>query len=212
MTKFEKFSRWLYQLNEFNLLVAFCVLAFFGLPFYLCYRSLKEMWERYRPRTEEEKKCAQREKIKKEIESGKVRLRDLPRNHPPQHELFDFEKVEHSRYRRKYLIYVATSDDRQIGQFFENEKEWLEKWSWKYGLHILHLDDQEQLFEQMCYPQDKVHLHHGFLRDLNYWTGDREYGASVMPFRYYPLEDESVMPLKEQMEMMAQDIYEEPFC
>lgn len=211
MSKLDTAIRVVGKINEFDKAVAFVTIVILGFPLIILFFMGKGIYESFKSKREKgrNREDSEKEELRQRIEAGEVRLRDLPHEHRPQLDLYSFEKVEHPRYERNILFYVNSEKDCAIRAFLNNEREWIEEWTWKYGFKIEMLKDQDSFLDQMCYPQDRVFLKHGFLRDLNYWTGDYDYRASVMPFKYYELEEGSIESLKQQMENLAQDIYEE---
>lgn len=212
MSHLQTLKRIVYKIDDFNNSIAILLgLIFLAPPFLLYEKTCKLIKDNSPKGRRERKEEEERQKLRKRFESGELRLRNMPHVPVPENRDIPFEYVKEPRFKDNVLLYVSTADEPSIRQFMDEEWGSVEEWAKKYGFEVTKPFDQEQLFDQMAYPQDKVYLKHGFLRDLRTWSTDREYPTYTMHFKYYPLEPGTKDSLKEQLENIAQDIYEEPF-
>lgn len=195
------------KVNYANFVVWCVICLVVAYPFIVVGKVIYLIWRRYHPEKEEPK--TEEELLQERIERGEVSLASLPHTHNPLSDRFSFKPLDTPRYPRTDMLYVATAEDAGIRTFLAEEKEWLDAWAEKYGFRIVVLDDQETLLSQMCFPQDRSLLEHGFLNDLNCWTSEREYHTSMMPFRYFPLKDGDAESLRCQIDLIAQEMYDE---
>lgn len=207
MNKLTAVNKVLEKVNFANFIVWCTIGLVAAFPFIVVGKIIYYIWHRYHPEKEEPK--TEQEMIAERIERGELSLSSLPHTHNPLSDRFSFKAQDSPRYSRTDMLYVATAEDMGIRAFLAEEKAWLDAWTEKYGFNIVVLDNQEELLSQMCFPQDRALLEHGFLNDLNCWTSEREYHTSVMPFRYFPLKDGDAESLRCQINLIAQEMYEE---
>lgn len=206
MSKLSTIGRVLDKVNCANIAVWGIICLAITFPFIAVGVAIRYIWRKNHPKKEEAKTAE--ELLKERIERGELSLSDLPHTHNPLSDRFSFKPQDSPRYPRTDMLYVATAEDACIRAFLVEEKAWLDAWTEKYGLNIVMLDKQEDLLSQMCFPQDRVFLEHGFLNDLNIWTSEREYHTSMMPFRYFPMKEGDTESLRCQMELIAQEMYD----
>lgn len=196
------------KINEYNLFLLAFLIMIPALPLVALYEGCRKIYRHFRPvkviKTE-------RELLLERIERKEVRLCDLPHEHHPQDPEFTFVHADIPRFPKNQLTYVASEDDSMVRTFLTKEKDWLDAWTEKYGFRIVLPSCQEDLLNELCFPQDRELLAHGLLRDKHMWSSDREYGVPVSLFRYYPLENLPVPEMKELLECIAQDIYDERY-
>lgn len=177
------------------------------LPFYIALM----MWEGIEEHRAEKKRKREEKKdpkyeIRKKLEAGEVRLCDLPHQHDEQSNLFAFYENPDKKFYGYQFFYLAMEPDDRISHFLQEEKEAIASWTEWYGFEITIVEDVEAFLADMCFPQDKVYLRHGLLRNGACTTSDREYWQTIRPFIYHELDANSPTPLLEQLNLIAQDV------
>lgn len=208
MSLIDKWINVLERINEINLGIMRIPL----LPYYIIdsiYDDIKLSRKRKKEKREEERDP--KYQIRKRLEAGELRLCDLPHQHIEASNSFAFYPNPDKEFYAHQFFYLAMEPDERIRRFFEEEKEAIARWSSWYGFEIIMVEDVEEFLSDMCFPQDRVYLRHGLMRNGAMTTSDREYWQSIRPFTYHELDADSPTPLIEQLNRIVQDVLRNPY-
>lgn len=177
------------------------------LPYYIADMTWTHIEGQIRQKKRErEEKQDPKYEIRKKLEAGEVRLCDLPHQHIEESNLFAFYEIPEKKFYGYQFYYLAMEPDDRISRFLREEKEAIARWTEWYGFEIIVVEDTDAFLSDMCFPQDKVYLRHGLLRNGACTTSDREYWQIIRPFIYHELDADSPTPLLEQLNLIAQDV------
>lgn len=166
---------------------------------------------RKRKREKREEEQDPRYQIRQKLEAGELRLCDLPHQHVEASNSFAFYPNPAREFHAHQFFYLAMEPDEAISRFFVEEKEAIARWSAWYGFDITIVEDAEEFLSDMCFPQDRVYLRHGLMRNGAITTSDREYWQTIRSFTYHELDAGSPVPLIEQLNRIVQQILREPY-
>lgn len=208
MNLIDKCIQILERINDINLTIMRIPLV----PFYivnLIYDNIKLSRKRNREKREEEKDP--KYQIREKLKSGVLRLCDLPHQHIEASNSFAFYPNPDKEFHAHQFFYIAMEPDERISRFFAEEKEAISQWSVWYGFEVTIVEDVEGFLADMCFPQDRIYLRHGLMRNGGLTTSEREYGQIIRPFSYHELDADSPTPLIEQLNIIVQQVLREPY-
>lgn len=161
----------------------------------------------YKNKKEEARKRKRKERIRKEIEEGKLKTTDLP--HVTKHPFRSFLCVRDNKDNlpNDAVAYIASEPDEKIRDFFNSEADWIARLSAKYGIDFIQAD-YEKVRSIMLFPQDFKEMRHGIIWRSNASTSENEYGLFGRKYFYFELNSESKKPLKQQLEDVMINIYD----
>jgi len=194
----------LQKLNKVNLV--FLLVIFFPVTIVLLIVFLIKEHRETKKRDEVSKKDKKVMEMSRKIESGEMKLSDFPHQHIEDSSDFAFNYSE-DKLPSHNLYYVEQKADEKISRFLKEERNFLSEWSAKYGFDIIFMDDQDKLLCNMCYPQDKKYLKHGFLRDTNTMVCAKGTYVLIDKYNYYEITGDSDKEIKECFEDIAQRAY-----
>lgn len=196
--------------------LAFCIAAvgtLIALPFLLVYEAGSEVYWRMKGyvRDKDTNRWISKMELARKETNRRIKDRELPlvtKNHvaPKKDDpIIVFEKRK-LVFPYSQLVYVETKRCEKIRRFMEDDAEWLDNWQQWYGYDIAEYD-AEDIKEGMLYPQDFALFRHGFLCYSGRLNEDKESGIWGCVYRYYEIDPESKIPIREQMERMIREIY-----
>lgn len=206
MSRIDRWIEILNSINDFNRIVLHIPL----IPYYIIgilYEDILLSRKRKREKREEER--SPKYQIRRKLESGEIRLCDLPHQHIEQSNSFAFQDKGKTVPAYQFF-YLATEPDERISRFFRESGEAIAHWSTWYGFEIEVVEDVEDFLSDMCFPQDRVYLKHGLMRNGGITTTEREYQQFIRPFIYHELDADSPIPLIEQLNAIAQTVLSDP--
>lgn len=164
-----------------------------------------------------------------------ISYQPLPQKH---YELIDnrIEFTLEGKLAPKELIYVASEEDKELTDLFENNPEVLEGWGKMIGFHIIYLPllikrlaNKEVLQYRAPYlreaeinkinigndfmlrfldnPSDKAKIKHGFIRTEDIHRGTD--GNDKATNRFYPISSKSSEPIADQLHNIGKQINNE---
>ena len=196
--------------------LVFCIAAVgtaIALPFILIYEGGCEVYWRMKGyvRDKDTNNWVTKEQQARKDINRRICNRELPlvtENHVARKKndpVFVFEKRK-LVFPYNQLVYVETKRCEKIRKFMDDDAEWLDNWQQWYGYDIAEYD-AEDIKEGMFYPQDFAVFRHGFLCYSGRLNEDKESGLCGCMYRYYEIDPDSKIPLREQMERMIREVY-----
>lgn len=198
--------------------LAFCIAVvgtLIALPFLLIYEFGSDVYWRMKGyvRDKDTNRWISKTELARKETNRRIRNRELPlvtENHVARKNtdpVFVFEQRK-LVFPYSQLVYVETKRCEKIRRFMEDDAEWLDNWQQWYGYDIAEYD-AEDIKEGMFYPQDFAVFRHGFLCYSGRLMEDKESGLWGCVYRYYEIDPDSKIPIREQMERMIREIYKE---